>query len=415
MAIELENIQRTIDYEFENVDLLEQAFVRRSFSSENGGQNNEVLEFIGDKALDLAVIRIMMERYSSLEENKGCSDETLKKHKYLTTSLTEANFTEIKKKIVEKKSLAKAMDSLGFYTQLIMGKGDLKLNIQNETSVKEDLFESILGAIAVDCEYDMDVITRVVNNMLDIDELLESEEVTESTNYVGKVQEYSQKNGHGLPIYTFDFDCHTYHVYCTVEIDGTNFSADGEGASEHEARMDACKELLKVIKANGENKYFHAIGKPDRIRAIAQLNELYQKGIIEDYLKPEYKYEETFDEDGNPIWKCTLEIGTYEVSVKADAKRDAQRFCVYHLLCYLTDLKDEFKFEIVDDEDLDEEYDDTQGYSDQEIEDDALIQNDIDETDEDDEESKDDLMKYLEGLDDDQLDYIYDLLMKDKK
>ena len=46
-------IQNHIDYRFKKPDLLKQAFIRRSYSKEHGGENNEVLEFIGDKALDL--------------------------------------------------------------------------------------------------------------------------------------------------------------------------------------------------------------------------------------------------------------------------------------------------------------------------------------------------------------------------
>ena len=54
-------IQSQIGYEFENLDLLQQAFIRRSFSEENGGENNEVLEFIGDKVLDLIAVKYLTE------------------------------------------------------------------------------------------------------------------------------------------------------------------------------------------------------------------------------------------------------------------------------------------------------------------------------------------------------------------
>ncbi len=40
-------VQNQIGYDFKNPLLLRQAFVRKSYSSENGGENNEVLEFIG--------------------------------------------------------------------------------------------------------------------------------------------------------------------------------------------------------------------------------------------------------------------------------------------------------------------------------------------------------------------------------
>ena len=53
------NIQNHIDYHFNNPDLLEQAFTRKSYSAENGGCDNEVLEFIGDKVLDFIVVKYL--------------------------------------------------------------------------------------------------------------------------------------------------------------------------------------------------------------------------------------------------------------------------------------------------------------------------------------------------------------------
>ena len=63
---DLENIKKLIGYgfglEYEEFDsLLQQAFIRKSYSREKGGQNNEVLEFIGDKALDIAVVKKLSE------------------------------------------------------------------------------------------------------------------------------------------------------------------------------------------------------------------------------------------------------------------------------------------------------------------------------------------------------------------
>ena len=53
-------IQDQIGYCFKNTDLLHQAFVRRSYSVENGSENNEVLEFIGDKVLDFITVKILL-------------------------------------------------------------------------------------------------------------------------------------------------------------------------------------------------------------------------------------------------------------------------------------------------------------------------------------------------------------------
>ena len=59
----LEDVQRQIGYEFINTDLLFQAFTRRSYSEENGGENNEVLEFIGDRVLDFNVTKILIDKF----------------------------------------------------------------------------------------------------------------------------------------------------------------------------------------------------------------------------------------------------------------------------------------------------------------------------------------------------------------
>lgn len=56
-------IQDQIGYQFKNLDLLQQAFVRRSYSQENGGEDNEVLEFIGDRALDIVVVKYLVDTY----------------------------------------------------------------------------------------------------------------------------------------------------------------------------------------------------------------------------------------------------------------------------------------------------------------------------------------------------------------
>ena len=58
-------VEGEIDYTFENVDLLYQAFTRRSYTHENGGENNEILEFIGDKVLDFAVVKFLIQKYET--------------------------------------------------------------------------------------------------------------------------------------------------------------------------------------------------------------------------------------------------------------------------------------------------------------------------------------------------------------
>lgn len=57
---DIDFVQSSINYQFKNLQLLEQAFTRRSYSEEHPEvQNNEVLEFYGDEILDFFVTKIM--------------------------------------------------------------------------------------------------------------------------------------------------------------------------------------------------------------------------------------------------------------------------------------------------------------------------------------------------------------------
>lgn len=330
-----EEVQNTIGYQFNNEDLIQQAFVRRSFSEENGGQNNEVLEFIGDKALDLAVIRIMMERFGVITEDKSCHKIKLKNPKYFQTKLKEGKFTDIKKDLVEKKALARSMEELGFHNELIMGSGDIKNNIQDKASVKEDLFEAIIGAVALDCEWDMDIITNVVRTMIDFDDYFEGyDNGDSSTNYVGLLQEWMQRQDGSLPDYSYDelyngFRCNLY----IPEIG--RFYADDISTSK--ARMAVAEEAYDYLVDNGYilNDFEEAIGEPILEDALKQINELHQKGLIS---KPEYTFSQEYDEYGRAVWtcECTCDESDSIFDESSLNKREAQRYAAYYLLCDLT-------------------------------------------------------------------------------
>ena len=334
MSIDYNKIQDVIGYEFENEDLLQQAFVRKSYSAENGGQNNEVLEFIGDKALDLAVIRLMMERFGEITDYKEFAEFRLKNPKYFQTKLKEGNFTDIKKDLVEKKALAKSMDRLGFNKQLIMGNGDIKTNAGEQDSVKEDLFEAIIGAVALDSEWDMDTITSVVEVMIDFNAYFNNEE-DKYENYVGKLQEWSQGKGYGLPTYNYyptpdGFEC---IVFVDDNNDNNIVEEKGEGISRAKARMDAAFRAYKELESNGyiEGAYINAIEQLEELQSIRQVNELVQKKIID---KPVYNFIQTYNHSGNSIWTCEMTIKNLNKTFidKGSSKKEAHRLVACQLL-----------------------------------------------------------------------------------
>lgn len=62
----MELLQQRIGYNFRNAALLRQAFVRKSYTQEHGGENNEVLEQIGDRGLDMSVERALVCNYGAV-------------------------------------------------------------------------------------------------------------------------------------------------------------------------------------------------------------------------------------------------------------------------------------------------------------------------------------------------------------
>ena len=64
---DLKEIQRKIGYQFNNIALLFQTFTRKSYSNQFGGENNEVLEFLGDEILDFYVTKIIADNFGLMK------------------------------------------------------------------------------------------------------------------------------------------------------------------------------------------------------------------------------------------------------------------------------------------------------------------------------------------------------------
>ncbi len=365
----LKMIQGQIGYNFEELGLLKQAFVRRSYTEENGGENNEVLEFIGDKALDFAVVRLLAQRYGHMKKGSTIdktrvfhlereiryqkNNSGLQNNEFIC-DYDEGMLTKLKSKMVEKRSLAKRMDELGFAKYLIMGKSDVQNNVNEEASVKEDLFEAIVGAVAIDSEWNFNDIQAVVEIMLEPESFLQSEE---ETNYVRLIQEWEMKKKGVIPLYRFKeasytsswyfpFEGISQHVPLTSDYTRLNFHCElkllnslpifrGFGASKNEARMAVCKlayeylekhDLLFSIRDEIEN--------PNKADAINQLEILARRGY---FSIPIYEFKQDYDNDGNPIWKCRCHIKEYDIDCDAESssKKDAKKSVAFAMLEYV--------------------------------------------------------------------------------
>ena len=312
-------IKEKIGYEFkeEHSDLIQQAFVRRSYSNEEGGENNEILEFIGDVVLSYYVTKIICDEYGRLMDEISTNYEWNE----FAIDADENSLTQIRKKFIEGKFLAKRIDTLELAKHLIMGRGDRKNHADKQSSVKEGLFEAILGAIAIDSGWNSDKLEKAVVNMLDIYSHLGENGFAENDGYVIRLESWSYKKYGIEPSYNIQ---KTFNGYSgTVRIKTSkglqNFSASG--STECETRMNLARNAYIHLKNAGElsNAWDDVdIDNLTRENAINKLQELYQKGYCSE---PEYiiSDEEIYD-NGNIWWKCKCIVNNCRVEERTSSQ-----------------------------------------------------------------------------------------------
>lgn len=358
---DLRFIQDQIGYNFNNDDLLQQAFTRRSYSAENGGEDNEVLEFIGDKVLDFVIVKLLTEKYGYMLSE--CDDfDSNKEFDEFACEKNEAELTELKKTLVQRKTLAKRIDLLDFADLLITGKSDEQNNVNEKESVKEDLFEAIIGAVAVDSNWNIDEMLSVVEIMLDPDTLLE---YNVENNCVTLVQEWIQKEYNSYPEFHYDnssySDENSFLIFaneirsrpkrgsefCVIDVQKyyqTHFKCwicildkkfIGYGNSKSEARKDVCELVYRYLEENDLLHTIHdEIKNPNKNDAINQLETLARRGY---FSIPVYTFDEQHDSNGNPIWNCKCKIAgeSKTFSAKSSSKKDAKKTVAFKMLTHV--------------------------------------------------------------------------------
>lgn len=305
----LDYVQSAIGYHFKNIQLLRQAFTRKSYSQEHPEvQNNEVLEFYGDAALDLYITKMMYKKFSKISEGTFISEKN------------EGELTKLKSVYVSKKTLARCSYNAGFSQFLYLGQSDIKNEVQKSTSVNEDLFEAIIGAVVVDCDWDFKVIDKVCETMFSMDSmnsylcvlvLEKCHELgfgePENIPHLRQSQTLEDMRPHnwwevriGCQQYQMAPDPETGLYEYGIRINDKFFSGTGVGpfqakmAAEYKALIYLCHEEIK-----------RKIKKVDYSNPVSQLHEFVQKQII---MEPIYDFSEYHDSDGNPIWRCTVSL-----------------------------------------------------------------------------------------------------------
>ena len=309
-------IEKKIGYTFKDKSLITQAFTRTSYCNEHTApgkdryQSNEVLEFFGDSVLSAAIVSMIIKDFSARYAHG------------IKTELGEGDFSNIKSKLSDKKNLSDRMRELGLARFLRMGEGDKKLGIENEPSVMEDLFESIIGAIYIDSGMDMPGVIRVVSGMLSASEYLKAKSVPKQS-AKNALQEWcaDRKRRLPAPVYKTVSEKGPEHkrIYERVCMIGERAYATGTGKNQKLADADAAEKTLKLLMAEEKNA---KLPLPDE-RAVERLMEYVRSA----HLTTASFYDLGEAEDSTPerpSFRVSCKIGDTEAQGLGLSKKNAR-------------------------------------------------------------------------------------------
>lgn len=192
-------IQEKTGYVIRSNAILNQVFRRSSFAAETGENSNEIFEFIGDQVLSYYVVKLVSEKCGSL----GLTDD-------YTFRIRENKFTLIKQALVNNETLAEIIDDWDISKYLLLGRSDIKNEVVKETKVRADLLEAVIGAIAVESNWNSEILETAVSKALNIDEainkMIESDakaSCIDIDNAINTLKEMAEHGRCTMPIYEF--------------------------------------------------------------------------------------------------------------------------------------------------------------------------------------------------------------------
>ena len=215
-------IQDIIGYRFRNVELLSEAFTHASFSNEHALPSYERLEFLGDSVLGMIVAEYLYARYPEADE------------RFLTK--TKAN-------IVSGKTLTAVVEKLDIIRYMRVASGNNEDEVRGSKHIKEDLFEAIVGAIALDggIEESRKFVLR------ELSEALNRKYTADNvTDFKSKLLETAVHKGIKAEFVVKPWETDPKIFVAEVFIDG-KVCAVGKGASKKKAAQLAAEEALKKI------------------------------------------------------------------------------------------------------------------------------------------------------------------------
>ncbi len=220
MKIDYQNLEKKIKINFRNKQLLIRSLTHKSFNKEN---NNEKLEFLGDRVLGLVMAKKLLEIYPN--EKEGILDK-----KYAA--------------LVNKKTCLQIAKKLDLQKYILTLNANSKKNII-EDKVLADSCEALIGSVYLEKGF-----SSVEKLILDIwsDHIKDS--INTQIDAKTKLQEFSLKKFKKLPLYKLISNTGPRHkplFKVGVKLIDTKLFIS-EGKSKKDAEQNAAILCLKGIK-----------------------------------------------------------------------------------------------------------------------------------------------------------------------
>lgn len=217
----LEKLQKVIEYQFNNLEVLISALTHKSYAAETGFKNyNERMEFLGDSILSAIVVEYLYEKYPEEMEGK---------------------LSQLKSQIVSSANLSQWAKGINLGVFLLLGRSENTKEARERESMLCDAFEAVVGAIYLDGGFDnaKKFVLKFLNNQKEII----------NTDYKSRLQEVSQAVYKELPEYEIIKETGPDHyknfeaaVYVKNKLLGK-----GVGHSKKEAQQAAAEKAIKNI------------------------------------------------------------------------------------------------------------------------------------------------------------------------
>lgn len=224
--MELQNLEKEINYIFKDKKILEKALTHTSYAHENKIESNEKLEFLGDSILEFISSKFIYKKYPQLKEGE---------------------MTKVRATVVCEESLCKIAKSHNFSEFLYLGKSEKMSGGSHRPAILADSVEAVIAAMYLDGGIEP-AEEFIIKNL--------EKEIDYATKHVGVkdyktvLQEKLQEDGDVRIEYEITKETgpdHDKKFEAQVICDG-KILAKGEGKSKKEAHMQAAKKALGNLK-----------------------------------------------------------------------------------------------------------------------------------------------------------------------